>query len=154
MWIDSYQPDNIKPGTVKQEGDYEVMILGVKSGTISESGKRFLQIMCKIRAEGEPRISLFLTEGPNFNATATAFFDTFNLPRGDQNCESWRGKRGFIHINLAKKDGYTNMIPRYILDENGFVKKSNNLQPAAPMQQTQQVDYETVSMDELGDIPF
>ena len=82
------------------------------------------------------------------------FFDTFNLPRGDQNCESWRGKRGVIHINLAKKDGYTNMIPRYILDENGYVKKSNNLQPAAPMQQTQQVDYETVSMDELGDIPF
>lgn len=151
MWIDSYQPESIKPGIVKQEGDYEVMILGVKSGTISDSGKRFVQIMCKIRAEGEPRISLFLTEGPNFNATATAFYDTFNIQRGDQNCESWRGKRGVIHINLAKKDGYTNMIPRYILDENGYVKRTDS-QTAAPIQQN--VNYETVSMDELGDIPF
>ncbi len=47
-------------------------------------------------------------------------FDTFCIARGDWNTEGWRGKRGFMHIRLRQKDGYLNMEPEFILDDEGY----------------------------------
>lgn len=157
-FFNDYEPKAIQPGYVAQEGDYEVMILGVKDGTTPD-GAAYKQVVCKINYPGEPHISLFLTEGRNFDGQFTAFCDTFGIIRGDQNFQSWTAKRGWIHINLTKKDGFTNMVPRWILDERGYVKRVNGLpQPPAEQQQQpvqQQQSFGAVTNDEdWGDIPF
>lgn len=126
-FFNDYQAQAITPGHVENEGDYEVMILGSEDGTTPD-GAQFKRVVCKINYKGEPRISIFLTEGKNFNGNFTAFCDTFGLPRGDNNFDSWKGKRGWIHINLVKKDGFINMIPRWILDEKGYVRNAQNVQ--------------------------
>jgi len=142
MYFENYQPENIKPSVVKQEGEYQVKIDNVECGQTND-GVRWTRIICVVLAEGAPRVSLFLTEGKNFNATATAFYDTFNIPRGDTNPASWRGKTGRIKIFLGKKNGYTEMYPRYILDENGFVVRSGQPQQynAMPSQAEQDDSY-------------
>jgi len=119
-YFNNYQEAAIQAGYVDHEGDYEVMILGTKDGTTGD-GTQYKQVQCKVNAPGEPPISIFLTDGKNFNGNFTAFCDTFGLPRGNTDFASWRGKRGVIHIMLTKKDGFTNMVPRWIIDEHGYV---------------------------------
>lgn len=119
-YFESYKQESIKPRRVPHDGDYLCMVIGVKFGN-TKDGARYTQITCKIKSDGEPRVSLFLTEGDNFNAKATAFYDTFGIDRGNENTKSWIGKKGYLHIALVQKDGYTNMQPSYILNEDGYV---------------------------------
>lgn len=159
-FFNDYQVQAITPGHVEAEGDYEVMILGCEDGKTPDNAA-FKRVVCKINYKGEPRISIFLTEGKNFNGNFTAFCDTFGLQRGDTNFSEWRGKRGWIHINLVKKDGFINMVPRWILDEKGFVKNPQqrvqavNIQPKqAPAANVEEWNQEPFSTDTDEDIPF
>lgn len=136
-YFNNYQEEAIRPGYVEREGDYEVMILGTQEGNTGD-GTPFMRVMCKVNAPGEPPLSIFLTDGPKFNSQFTAFCDTFGLPRGNTDFASWRGKRGVVHIMLTKKDGFTNMVPRWILDDKGYVIKGGN-RPAAQNYQPQPV---------------
>lgn len=152
--FNNYNPKPIMPGYVDHEGDYEVMVLDLKEGRTPD-GSYYKQVICKINYPGEPKISIFLTEGNNFDGQFTAFCDTFGLQRGDQNFGSWRGHRGFIHIMLTKKDGFVNMVPRWILDDNGYVRKgkpvTDNTQQPADVEQP----YGQITNDEdWGAIPF
>lgn len=153
--FNNYQPKAITPGYVDHEGDYEVMILGLREGRTPD-GAYYKQVVCKINFPGEPKISIFLTEGNNFDGQFTAFCDTFGLQRGDQNFNSWTGKRGWIHIMLTKKDGFTNMVPRWILDENGYVKtRRTTAEQPAPVETSQPYGQTTPEQEEnWGDIPF
>lgn len=158
----NYHESAIQKGYVEREGDYEVMIIGIRDGVTSDNA-RFKQVQCKINAPGEPRISIFLTEGRNFDGNFTAFCDTFGLRRGDENFQSWIGKRGWIHILLQKsKDekGFVNMVPRWLLNDQGYVDHNytsgqqpvQNTPAAAPQQSYGQT---TASQEEeWGDIPF
>jgi len=119
MYMDDYAPEPVRPGRVDKEGDYELMILDVSRGT-TKDGARYMRVKCKINYPGEPRVSFFLTEGNSFAGRATAMFDTFGISRGNWNTEGWRGRRGYMHIRLRQKDGYLNMEPEFILDEEGF----------------------------------
>lgn len=155
-YFGNYSQQAIQKGYVENEGDYEVMILGTKDG-VTPDGANYKQVMCKINAPGEPRISIFLTEGRNFDGNFTAFCDTFGLPRGDTNFNNWTAKRGWIHIMLTKKDGFTNMVPRWLLGDDGYVvrrgQQQNFQQPA--QQQAQSYGQTTQSQEEeWGDIPF
>lgn len=158
-YFNNYQEAAIQAGYVDHEGDYEIMILGTQEGSTND-GTAFMRVMCKVNAPGEPPISIFLTDGKNFNGNFTAFCDTFGLPRGNTDFQSWRGKRGIVHINLVKKDGFTNMIPRWILDEHGYVvRNGHNAAPQKNYQQqpAQQQPYGSTTQsqeDEWGDIPF
>lgn len=143
-YFDTYHEESIKPRRVPKDGDYYCMVLGVKFGNTKE-GARYTQIICKIKSEGEPRVSIFLTEGDNFNSKATAFFDTFGIERGDDNTANWIGKRGYLHISLVQKDGYTNMQPSFILNEDGYVCQPGHEHDVMP---------EPDSDGVIGDIPF
>ena len=138
-YFDSYQRKAIAPGYVDKEGDYELSIVAIKQGKL-ETGERFTQVECEINYKNNPHINLFLTEGRNFDGNFTAFIDTFGIQPGEQ---SWIGKRGYVHILLSKKDGFTNMKSRWILGDDGFVlpevkAAANGGAPVIP-QQVQQV---------------
>lgn len=158
-YFEDYIPDAIRANIVPKEGIYLCKIAEITTGTMDD-GKRYTQVKCLIKSEGNPMVSIFLTEGNNFNGNLTAFFDTFQIPRNEYNFDAWKDKRGYLKINLVKKGEYTNMVPRYILDENGYVKR-----PSANQQQTQRQEpqhqapqfsgYEgNNSIDDFGDIPF
>lgn len=163
----NYHEQPIQKGYVEKEGDYEVMILGTKDGRTPD-GAMYKQVLCKVNAPGEPRLSIFLTDGRNFDGNFTAFCDTFGLPRGNEDFNYWVGKRGWIHILLNKKDGFTNMIPRWLLGEDGYVirggsqnRNSQSAQGGQGQQMTsqgqQQQGYgQTTAQqeEEWGDIPF
>lgn len=157
-WATGYQPEAIKPNIVEREGIYQLKVMSVKPGTIQpkdpsrETEKRYFQVECIINAPGQPKVSIFLTEGPNFNAHATAFFDTFSIQRGDFNSQNWVNHVGYMKIELKKKGEYTNMEPRYLLDANGFVTKPNMSAPQQAYSQPMQPS--APQGDMLGDIPF
>lgn len=138
-WMDNqYQATNIKAKTVSCEGDYVLRIDGVtdgvtdakdKSGSpvFDEDGEKkqlhFTRVTCSVKAEGFPQLSIFLTEGPNLSGELTAFFDTFLISRGDFNYQHWIKHYGRMHILLKQKDGFVNMVPRYLLGDDGYVDK-------------------------------
>lgn len=146
-WVNDYHEEAIKPNIVEKEGIYHLKIQDVTTDKIPAKGnegeKRYFKVGCIINAPGFPSVSIFLTEGKNFNAHATAFFDTFNIQSGNFNSQDWIGHVGWMQIMLKKNGEYTNMEPRYILDQNGRVQRPQMEQAPQPAQQ-----------DQLGDIPF
>lgn len=162
MWVTEYTPEAIRANTVKAEGIYQLKVMNVKTGSMKpkngeQYGKKYFQVECIINAEGYPKVSVFLTEGPGFNGEATAFFDTFGIRRGNFNAEEWRDHIGLMFIKLETKDGYTNMRPRYNLDANGnYINPNTQQQSPAPQyqpQNTSQPQYQQQE-DSFGDIPF
>lgn len=157
MWVDTYQPQAIKPNIVEKEGIYQLKVVNTTTGVIqpkaqNENPKRYFQVECIINAPGQPKISIFLTEGPKFDGTATAFFDTFGIMRNNFDMNTWHGKVGFMKIELQQKGEYLNMVPRYILDENGYVQKPSFTQPATPA--APEAPATSGSVDQYGYIPF
>lgn len=157
-YFESYQAEAFKPNIVDKEGRYEIKVDKVLfSGPQDE--KRYTRIDCIIRAAGYPHISLFLTEGKSFNATLTAFYDTFNIPRGSSNTDEWIGAKGFIDITFKEKDGYKNMIPHYITGPDGYVVRPGQTvqqqnSPAIPMQQQVAQVFGGEALPDDGEIPF
>lgn len=157
-YYEDYMPDALRANIVPKEGIYLCKVSDVITGTMDD-GKRYTQVKCVINCEGNPVVSIFLTEGNNFNGNLTAFYDTFQIPRNEYNFDAWKDKRGYLRINLVKKGEYTNMVPRYILDENGFVvrptpnKAAHAQRPQQPQPYTGYEQMET-SQDEFGDISF
>jgi hypothetical protein len=133
MWIDDFESENIQKNIVPQEGVYTLRIEKAAEGVgeMNENGtkvtKKYIRIECIVKAPGFPSVSIFLTEGKSFNGEATAFFDTFNLNHGDWAYTHWVHHYGNMFIRLKQKDGFTNMVPRYLLGEDGFVDKSQAL---------------------------
>ena len=156
-WIDGYQEEAIKPNIVEREGNYQLKITGTKTGSFDgkngEANKRYFQVDYMINAPGYPHVSVFLTEGKNFNAVATAFFDTFGINYGNFNFNSWTGHKGWMRIELKQKGEYINMDPRYILDENGRVMRAVETQPAPLQQPTQPMAPSAPQMND-EEIPF
>ena len=162
-WVNDYQPEAITPNMVEREGDYMLKIMETTTGVISakpernESEKRYYRVECIIGARGYPKISIFLTEGKNFNSIATAFFDTFGIAYGNWNTEQWKGLEGAMHISITEKNGRKEMFPTYIVDGNGRVvrRMAPQSQPmSAPQPMPQQVPMGNGNFDQLGDIPF
>lgn len=126
-WVDTYQPAAFQPRIVETEGDYRLKIESVTTGTMdakpdkNEGPKRYYKVECCINAKGYPHVSIFITEGKNFDATATAFFDTFGIQYGNWNIEQWRGHEGNMHISLFEKNGYKDQRATYILNSDGRV---------------------------------
>lgn len=158
-WVNDYQPEAITPNIVERDGDYMLKIMDVSTGTIpanpekNQPEKRFYRVECMIAAKGYPKVSVFLTEGKNFNAIATAFFDTFNINYGNWNTEEWKGREGAMHIAITEKNGRKEMFPTYIVDASGRVQRRapapQNMAPQ-PMPQTMG----NGNLDQLGEIPF
>lgn len=176
-YFGDYQRQAIQPGYVDQEGDYELTIIDIKTGELTDKDtnkpQRYTQVVCRINYKTNPQVSIFLTEGKNFDGNFTAFCDTFGIDPAGRDFAAWLNKRGFVHILLKKKDGFTNMVPRWILGDDGFVlpdvKRAANgglaqqpLAPAAPY--TPAVNTFAAAMggtvvdgpdgDKYGDIPF
>lgn len=132
-WVNDFHEEAIKPNIVEKEGIYQLKINEVTTDKIPAKGnepeKKYFKADCIINAPGFPHVSVFLTEGRNFNAHATAFFDTFQIPYGDFNSQDWIGHVGWMQILLKKNGEYLNMEPRYILDDNGRVMKPAPAQP-------------------------
>ena len=159
-YFGDYQRKAIQPGYVDQEGDYQVKITGVSNGEItSRDGdkKRYTQVKCLVNHKARPVISIFLTEGDGFDGNFTAFCDTFGL-QATQDPSTWAGHTGWIHIMLTKKDGFTNMVPRWLLDDQGYVReevrRAANQGTSQSQQQAPQVSYGDASDQDFGDIPF
>lgn len=171
-YFGDYQRKSIAPGYVDKEGDYELVIIGVRTGEIDgEDGKkRYTQVDCEINYGERPHIAIFLTEGKAFDGQFTAFCDTFGIDPTERSFNAWKGKSGYVHILLKQKDGFTNMVPRWIL-ENGYVmeevKRAANgglnknptqgMMRASAMQQPSgngNMGVDGTYSDDLGDIPF
>lgn len=157
-YFGNYQRRPIEAGYVDQEGDYQVKIMGYQEGQTKE-GARYVQVKCLVNYKTRPTISIFLTEGPKFDGNFTAFCDTFGInPNEDPN--NWINKTGWIHIMLTKKDGFTNMVQRWILNDDGFIKEEvkraagNSSRPAQAQQPAPQQSYGDCSDQDFGDIPF
>lgn len=162
MW-ENYKAEPIKPNTVKEEGIYTVKIMNVSQNTMQKDGKdaQYIKADCMINADGFPSIALFITEGRSFNSVATAFFDTFGIPRGDFTFNDWIGKKGKIRISLKKKGEFLNMVPTYLLDENGYVTREaqvpqNQQQIQQQRSNASQAQYQSApeGMQIPDDIPF
>lgn len=135
-YFENYNPAPLRANIVPKEGVYLCKVDEVVQGTMDD-GKRYVQVKCLVKSEGTPVVSIFLTEGANFDGNLTAFYDTFAIPRGSMDSNEWKGKYGYLKITLVKKGEYTNMVPRYILDEYGYVKKpagQHTQQTANPIQ--------------------
>lgn len=146
-YFEDYNAEPLRANIVPKEGIYLCKISDVVQGQMDD-GKRYVQVKCLVKSEGTPVVSIFLTEGNNFNGNLTAFYDTFNIDRGNMHTDSWKEKRGYLKICLVKKGEYTNMVPRYILDENGYVKHPQSQQPAPAPEQS------FTNNDQFEDIPF
>lgn len=64
MWVDTYQPQAIKPNIVEKEGIYQLKVVNTTTGVIqpkaqNENPKRYFQVECIINAPGQPKISIF-----------------------------------------------------------------------------------------------
>lgn len=148
----SYKPEGIKAGIVEKEGNYLLKIEHVTQDSMQD-GTQYIKVDCVIKAPGYPRLNLFLTEGRNFNAISTAFFDTFGIERGNFIFNSWIGHKGTIKITLKQKGEYTNMVPHYLVNEDGFVVPQQGQQMQQPAQPPMQ--QQTYTEEALGDdIPF
>ena len=123
MYFEDYSAKPIQANIVPKEGRYEIKVNEIYFNK-KEDPKRYTRVDCIVNAPGYPHISIFLTEGPSFDAQATAFYDTFNIQRGNTDMNAWKGKKGWIDITIKTKDGYQNMIPHYILDSNGYVMQN------------------------------
>lgn len=150
----SYKPAPMQSNSVPKEGNYWVKVNEAKDGT-DKNGRDYIQVDCIVNCEGKPHIKLFISNDGN----ATAFFDTFGIPRGDFNYFNWKEKRGMIRINLRKNGEYTNMVPLYILDENGFViqqKRAPDQQQVTPQQVAAAMGGGEIYQDDgfPEDIPF
>ncbi len=121
---ENYTAEPIKAAIVEREGDYQLKVTEVTMGKTKDN-LQYYRIKCLINATGFPEVSVFLTEGLKFNSNATAFFDTFDIERGNFDTNSWIGHKGYMHIQLKQGEKYMNMIPLYILDDNGWVKKAS-----------------------------
>lgn len=152
MFVEDYNPQPIKASIVKAEGEYQLKIESVEYGKFTnektQSEKRYFKVNCIINAEGFPKVAVFLTEGPSFDGEATAFFDTFGIPRNNWQYETWKGHTGRMFIALKQKGEYLNMIPRYLLDDAGYVRKAQSFS-AQPTE-----SFGGGNDDQLGDIPF
>lgn len=146
-YFEDYNAEPLRANIVPREGIYLCKISDVVQGQMDD-GKRYVQVKCLVKSEGTPVVSIFLTEGNNFNGNLTAFYDTFSIDRGNMHTDSWKEKRGYLKICLVKKGEYTNMVPRYILDENGYVKHPQNQQPAPTPEPS------FTNNDQFEDIPF
>lgn len=156
-YFETYQRKAVEAGYVDQEGDYMVKIRDVESGQLT-TGERYTRVICDINYKNRPSISIFLTEGKNFDGNVTAFIDSFDI-KDLNNTESWKGHYGWIHILLKKKDGFTNMVHRWLLGDNGFVREEVK-------KEVQRLNSGTVNIpsagntitgpdgDEYGDFPF
>lgn len=153
---ENYKAEPIKPNTVKEEGIYTVKITNVSESTMQKDGKeaKYIKADCMINSDGFPTIALFITEGRNFNAVATAFFDTFGIPRGDFTFNDWLGKKGQIRISLKKKGEFLNMVPTYLLDENGYVTRNFSSQQKPQSNNAAQYQPAPDNMQIPEDIPF
>lgn len=162
-YFGDYQRKAIAPGYVDKEGDYELKIVNIKTGEIDgpEGKKRYTQVECEINWGEKPHVSIFLTEGKTFDGNFTAFCDTFGIDPAGRDFRAWIGKRGYCHILLKQKDGFTNMVPRwilrdgYVMDEvkeaaNGGLNKGQAQQP----QQEYQQDFGIMDNDFPEEIPF
>ena len=146
----------IQTSYVEIEGDYEVKITSFKEGQTKDN-KRYTQVFCVVNCKNYPTVSIFLTEGNNFDGNVTAFCDTFDI-KNPNDFNSWINKRGYVHILVNKKDGFTNNPIRWILDENGFVKEQVRNASNGTSQKIEAAQ-STVQMkgpdgDIYGDIPF
>lgn len=161
-YFENTQRKAIEPSYVDQEGDYQVKITGYDQGTLEKDGitQRYTRVTCLVNYKTRPSISIFLTEGKSFDGNFTAFCDTFGIVP-EMSFDQWIGKKGYVHIMLKKKDGFTNMVPRWILNEQGYVmdevkaaanKDARQQQPSQAPQAQQ--PYGNYSNDDLGDIPF
>lgn len=153
-YFEDYSPSCLRANVVPKEGIYLTKISDITQGTMDD-GRRYVQVKCTINCEGNPVVSLFLTEGGNFNGNLTAFFDTFGIERGNFNFDAWINKRGYLKILLQKKGEYMNMNPRYILNEDGFVVKPNNTQNQnySNPQHAQQSAQNSFAQNNSDDIP-
>lgn len=162
-YFGDYNREGIQAGVVDQEGDYQVKIVEYTQGQINdpkEGQKQYTQVKCLVRHKAYPTISIFLTEGKTFNGNFTAFCDTFGIdPR--ESMEAWIGRTGWIHINLKQKDGFTNMVPRWLLAEDGYVRREvaaaanqGTNRQQQPVRQAPQESYGDLSNEEFGEIPF
>lgn len=156
-WENDYKPEPYIAKEVPAEGIYYCKVNEVTYG--NKDGKRWTKIDLIIKSDGRPHVSLFLTEGENFNQQCTAFWDTFGITRGEKETKNWIGKYGYMNIKFRFKDGYKNMVPYYIYDENGWVKKPTashsqpqNAQPPVQQAPQQYQDYDNLSPDD--DIQF
>lgn len=150
-YFEDYQPQALRANIVPKEGIYLCKISEMTQGTL-EDGRRYVQVKCIINCEGKPIISIFLTEGNNFDGNLTAFYDTFGIERNNMSFESWKDKRGYLRILLQKKGEYTNMVPRYILNDEGYVERprqNNSFNQPAP-----NYPEPSASNDDFGDISF
>lgn len=135
-YFDTYQAEPIRAKIVPKEGIYLCKVGDITFGQTTD-GSEYTRIDCIINSDGFPHVSIFLTAGESFNAMATAFYDTFGIPRGDQNVESWKGKRGYLDIKFKMKDGFKNMIPYFVRDSDGWVTAPNGAKPTAQIAQAQ-----------------
>lgn len=158
-YFEDFQPEAIRAKIVPKEGVYLCKVSEITQGNL-EDGRRYVRVQCVVNSEGHPIVSLFLTEGESFNGNLTAFCDTFSIQRGNYDFDAWKDKRGYLKILLQKKGEYTNMVPRYILDENGYVvRPTPNLpQNTGYNQAPQQRHYGSMGPvqgdEEIEDIPF
>lgn len=136
-YFENYEKKPITPGYVEKEGVYELVIQSVREDVIQEKNTRFLQVECQINAKNYPHVSIFLTEGDNFNGNLTAFIDTFGI-NDYRNPNTWINHSGFVFIKLGEKNGYKTMTPRYILDQQGFVTEEIKSKANAVNRQNQQ----------------
>ena len=101
-YFEDYNAEPLRANIVPKEGIYLCKISDVVQGQMDD-GKRYVQVKCLVKSEGTPVVSIFLTEGNNFNGNLTAFYDTFNIDRGNMYTDSWKEKRGYLKICLVKK---------------------------------------------------
>ena len=137
-YFGTYQAEPIRAKIVPNEGIYLCKIGDITFGKTND-GAEYTRIDCVINSDGFPHVSIFLTDGESFNSMATAFYDTFEIQRGNQDVESWKGKHGYLDIRFKMKDGFKNMIPYFIKDSEGWVigpdgkRKVNQVQAASQM---------------------
>lgn len=140
-----------------QDGIYEAKITKVEKN-VTDQNKKYITVFFNVGGNEKSTPNRWMnfdrpTEGFSrftaeeaqkmWDATLTKFFDSFSIPRGNFDFESWVGKKGQVTVRQQKNDSKYKEIVPYALKKSVETKK----EPVSDKKPEEKSDF-------TEDIPF
>ena len=143
-----YEEQSFKPIPI---GDHRVRIASAEEQT-SSSGKQMIKLVLDVSGYSSTiwHFLVFMPENQKLtNQKLGEFWNSFGLPQGNFNLNSWIGKVGAAKVKHEEYNGETNAKIAYFINKN----KQENL-PAWRDENNTNVSIEYTPVDDQGDLPF
>ena len=143
-----YEEQSFKPIPI---GDHRVRIASAEEQT-SSSGRQMIKLVLDVSGYSSTiwHFLVFMPENQKLtNQKLGEFWNSFGIPQGNFNLNSWVGKVGAAKVKHEEYNGETNAKIAYFINKN----KQENL-PAWRDANNTNVSIEYTPVDDQGDLPF